>query len=268
MRHIIPLLALVFVFPFMQSGCSHTQKEPVSESQQVRPADTQAAPSPGTTGMVEFKVKGAECRVTQEVDCDADGVPDSLDKCPCTPFGVKVDEEGCPLDTDKDGVPDYLDKCPCTKEGVKVDEKGCPIDSDDDGVVDTDDQCPGTPKGAVVNAVGCWEISDTLFDLNDHKIKPEYYPVLDQVVSVLNRHPTLKIIIEGHTCSLGSTAYNQKLSQNRAEAVKKYLMMRGISESRLSAVGYGETRPRASNDTEAGRILNRRVHFVPVWPKK
>jgi OOP family OmpA-OmpF porin len=218
--------------------------------------------------VVEFKVKGAECKVTQETDCDADGVPDSMDKCPCTPFGVKVDEEGCPLDTDKDGVPDYLDKCPCTKEGVKVDKDGCPIDSDDDGVLDADDQCPGTPKGAVVNAVGCWEIGDALFDLDKDEIKAQYYPLLDQVVSVLNRHPSLRIIIEGHTCSLGSAAYNQELSQKRAEAVKRYLTMKGISESRMSAVGYGETRPKASNDTEAGRMLNRRVQFVPVWPKQ
>ncbi len=88
-------------------------------------------------------------------DDDSDGVRNSLDKCPDTPKGVKVDSNGCPIDSDGDGVPDYLDKCPGTPKGTKVDAAGCPLDSDGDGVPDTLDLCPGTPKGMAVDANGC-----------------------------------------------------------------------------------------------------------------
>ncbi|MFV2073133.1 MAG: OmpA family protein [Thermoanaerobaculales bacterium] len=88
-------------------------------------------------------------------DEDGDGVPDHLDRCPYTPQGVAVDEEGCPLDSDGDGVPDYLDKCPGTPKGIAVDARGCPVDSDGDGVPDYLDRCPETPKGAKVDAEGC-----------------------------------------------------------------------------------------------------------------
>ena len=88
-------------------------------------------------------------------DSDHDGVTDDLDKCPNTPVGVKVDQDGCPLDTDKDGVPDYLDKCPNTPAGVKVDANGCPLDTDKDGVLDYLDKCPGTPASVKVDQDGC-----------------------------------------------------------------------------------------------------------------
>ncbi|MGE5809093.1 MAG: thrombospondin type 3 repeat-containing protein, partial [Nitrospirota bacterium] len=95
----------------------------------------------------------AEVPATQ--DSDHDGVPDSLDKCPDTPKGVKVDKNGCPADSDEDGVPDYLDKCPDTPKGVAVDKDGCPLDSDGDGVPDYMDKCPDTPKGVAVDKDGC-----------------------------------------------------------------------------------------------------------------
>jgi outer membrane protein OmpA-like peptidoglycan-associated protein/outer membrane protein W len=89
------------------------------------------------------------------LDADADGVPDYLDKCPNTPTGVKVDASGCPLDADGDGIPDYLDKCSSTPAGVNVDNNGCPIDSDKDGVADYLDKCPNTPANVSVDAKGC-----------------------------------------------------------------------------------------------------------------
>ena len=88
-------------------------------------------------------------------DFDHDGVPDYRDKCSLTPEGVKVDENGCPLDSDHDGVPDYIDICPGTAAGISVDEYGCPKDADGDGVPDYLDQCPNTPKGAAVDIHGC-----------------------------------------------------------------------------------------------------------------
>ena len=104
---------------------------------------------PGTPGGI--KVDGRGC----PLDSDRDGVYDYLDACPGTPVGVKVDAKGCPLDSDKDGVYDYLDNCPGTPVGVKVDAKGCPLDSDGDGVPDYLDKCPTTPRGDKVDQDGC-----------------------------------------------------------------------------------------------------------------
>jgi hypothetical protein len=85
---------------------------------------------------------------------------------------------------------------------------------------------------------------------------------LDQVANVIKTHPDMTVTIEGHTDSVGSDARNMKLSQARAEAVRAYLVKRGIDGSRLTAVGFGETRPVADNKTKAGRAANRRVEFT------
>ncbi len=88
-------------------------------------------------------------------DSDRDGVPDSLDQCPNTPFGAEVDDKGCSIDSDGDGVPDHRDRCPNTPAGVLVDKDGCPLDSDRDGVIDPLDKCPDTPAGVPVDVDGC-----------------------------------------------------------------------------------------------------------------
>jgi len=181
-----------------------------------------------------------------------------------TPSGVKVDEWGCPLDSDGDGVPDYLDKCPGTPEGVIVDCRGCPLDSDGDGVFDSFDKCPGTPQGALVDEDGCWTIGDTLFDFDKYNIKAEYHSVLDRVVAVFEANPSLKAEIQGHTDNFGTQAYNQVLSNRRANAVVNYLVQGGVDRNRLYPVGYDFSRPRASNETAEGRALNRRVEILPV----
>ena len=198
------------------------------------------------------------------LDTDGDGVPDHLDKCPGTPKGVKVDERGCPLDTDGDGVPDYRDRCPGTPEGVAVDCYGCPLDSDGDGVLDSSDKCPGTPLGALVDKDGCWVIGDTLFDFDKYNIKPEYYGTLDQIITVFKNNPSLRAEIQGHTDNFGTQAYNQTLSHRRANAVVDYLAGGGVDKTRLYPEGYDFSRPRASNETEEGRALNRRVEIHPV----
>ncbi len=212
---------------------------------------------PGTPKGVEVDCDGCP------LDSDGDGVPDYLDECPGTPRGIAVDSRGCPLDSDGDGVPDYRDKCPGTPKGVTVDSAGCPLDSDGDGVPDYRDACPGTPRGALVDERGCWVIGDTLFDFDKYVIKPQYYPLLDQVIGVLKKNPSLKVEIEGHTDNFGSQAYNEILSHRRANAVMNYLIQGGIDKKRLSAVGYDFSRPRASNENEEGRALNRRVQFRP-----
>jgi OOP family OmpA-OmpF porin len=200
--------------------------------------------------------------VAARLDSDGDGVSDDLDQCPDTPRGVAVDTQGCPLDRDGDGVADYLDKCPDTARGAPVDAEGCPLDSDGDGVADYLDQCPETPKGATVNRVGCWALEGVvLFDFDSDDIKPEAYPLLNEVLTILKKNPQLSVEIQGHTDNVGSAEYNQTLSEERAQAVMDYLVKNGIDPQRVSSTGYGLTRPVASNDTDEGRAKNRRVEL-------
>lgn len=198
------------------------------------------------------------------MDSDGDGVPDYKDKCPGTPKGVKVDAKGCPLDSDGDGVYDYLDECPGTPRGVEVDPVGCPLDRDKDGVPDYKDECPGTSFDAKVDARGCWIIKDVLFDFDKSVIKPQAYPILEEVVAVLKRNPSVKVEIQGHTDSVGTAQYNRGLSERRANAVMKYLVKKGIASNRLTALGYGLTRPIASNLTPEGQARNRRVELTAL----
>ena len=100
------------------------------------------------------------------------------------------------------------------------------------------------------------------FDFDQAVIKPEFMPVLDVAVGILKERPDLKVVVEGHTCDLGSDAYNQKLSERRAKAVYGYLVKKGVSAASLSTVGRGETQPMADNKTQSGRELNRRVEFA------
>ena len=142
---------------------------------------------------------------------------------------------------------------------------GCP-DEDGDGVCDDKDACPGTPKGIAVDDRGCWAMSnEVLFDFDKSVIKKEFYPVLDETKKIFDDYPTMRVQIDGHTDSVGTDAYNQKLSERRANAVMKYLVTKvGIDSSRLKAVGYGETKPAYPNDTKEDRAKNRRVEFTPA----
>jgi OOP family OmpA-OmpF porin len=195
------------------------------------------------------------------LDTDRDGVLDQSDKCPDTPSGVKVDKNGCPLDSDGDGVYDYKDKCPDTPKEAKVDSDGCPLDSDGDGVYDYKDKCPDTPKGAPVNAAGCWSLRGINFDSNKADIKPQYYDFLNENVAVLQKNPTIKIKIMGHTDSIGSDEYNQALSERRAKAIEDYFISKGVDPNRIFSQGFGESKPVASNDTPEGRSKNRRIEI-------
>ncbi len=142
---------------------------------------------------------------------------------------------------------------------------GTPIstekDSDGDGVVDSLDKCPNTPKGALVNKDGCWAFSGVNFDTDSAKIKSKYAPLFTNAVKVLKLNPGLTVEIQGHTDSIGAAAYNQKLSERRAMAVKQELVNQGVDGSRLTTVGFGESKPIADNHTAEGRALNRRVVY-------
>ena len=204
-------------------------------------------------------------------DDDNDGVHNCYDKCPDTPQGVQVDENGCPIDSDKDGVADYLDKCPNTPMGVQVDDKGCPLDSDGDGINDAEDKCPNKPGPA--SNFGCPELKKEVrnlfkkamngiqFETGKDIIKKVSYPILDQIVAVMELNEEYNLTISGHTDNVGDDAMNLDLSERRAASVRKYLINKGIDEKRLTSLGFGETKPIADNKTAKGRALNRRVEF-------
>jgi outer membrane protein OmpA-like peptidoglycan-associated protein len=209
------------------------------------------------------------------MDSDGDGVYDGIDQCPSTPSEArgKTDAKGCPLDTDGDGVPDYKDNCPNTAKSCQVDAAGCPVDSDGDNVCDGVDKCPNTPLGRSVDAFGC-PISEFIpepekpvvlkgvnFEFNKSSLLDVSKTVLDQVAESLKDRPDVKVEIAGHCDSKGSDAYNLKLSDRRAAAVREYLISKGVPASQLTSRGYGESQPIASNDTDEGRAQNRRVEL-------
>ncbi len=153
---------------------------------------------------------------------------------------------------------------PVVEEEVVV-AVGCP-DEDGDGICDDQDACPGTPKGIAVDERGCWALSsEVLFAFDKSVVKPEYYSFLNDTKKIFDEYPTMRVQIDGHTDSIGTDAYNQKLSERRANAVKDYLINKvGIEASRLKSVGYGESRPAFPNDTAENRAKNRRVEFTPA----
>lgn len=201
-------------------------------------------------------------------DSDGDGVPDNRDQCPGTSVGTRVDNTGCEPDGDRDGVADSRDQCPDTVSGAEVDRRGCELDSDNDGVVNSQDRCPDTAAGAKVDAEGCEGVTETVdtielrvqFPNNSSVIDHAYDTEIRQVADFMQKYPDTRVEIAGHADSSGKAAYNKSLSQRRAEAVAARLTgPLGVDPARVSAVGYGEAEPIASNDTPAGRAQNRRV---------
>ncbi|MGI9332272.1 MAG: OmpA family protein [Gammaproteobacteria bacterium] len=208
-----------------------------------------------------------------ELDSDGDGVPDSRDKCPDTPAAAygTVDADGCPKYSDGDDVPDYLDQCPGTPAGVAVDDRGCPTDSDGDGVPDEIDRCPNTRAGSRVDDRGCPQVGETFaivtnvnFEFDSAVLRADARPKIDDVISGLRASPSVNVAVVGHTDAVGSAAYNQSLSEQRAASVRTYMISNGIDASRLRARGEGESRPMVSNNTAAGRAVNRRVEFEVI----
>ncbi|MDB5278524.1 MAG: OmpA/MotB domain protein [Ferruginibacter sp.] len=201
-------------------------------------------------------------------DTDKDGVADIDDHCPDTKAGYKVDAAGCPMDNDKDGIVNEDDRCPDAAGPASL--KGCP-DTDGDGVADIDDRCPAI-KGTIANK-GCPEMtveevkkiteiaSKIFFENNSDKLKVASLVQLDELTTLLKKYENANLSIGGYTDSKGTDAYNLTLSQKRTESVKKYLISKGITDSRLSATGYGETLPIADNKTALGRAKNRRVEL-------
>jgi len=206
-------------------------------------------------------------------DTDGDGVLDFLDAC--VTVSGPAENNGCPWpDTDADGLLDKDDECPTLAGPIK--NKGCPyIDTDNDGVLDKDDDCPSTP-GPVTNK-GCPEISkeveeilkmafDNLeFETGKDIIKEASLPSLTELAEVLVKKPEWRLQISGHTDNVGDDQKNMILSKKRAEAVKNFMVSKGIAADRLFPLYFGETMPVAPNDTPEGRQKNRRVEMKIIF---
>jgi outer membrane protein OmpA-like peptidoglycan-associated protein len=231
-----------------------------------------------------------------DLDNDRDGIPDKIDKCPNKPEDIDgfQDKDGCPdPDNDGDGILDKMDKCPGTDETVKSgkntkedmdgwkDDDGCPDpDNDGDGIPDEKDKCPD--KAETMNG---WEDKDgcpdvvpqvrleiekpivlkgVYFLIGSSKLDPNSEDILDGVVKTLKDNPHIEIEIRGHTDNTGGADRNRKLSLERAESVKSYLVSNGVALKRIITKGYGPDKPIATNNTNEGRARNRRIEFFRI----
>jgi len=150
---------------------------------------------------------------------------------------------GKTLDSDSDGVPDALDRCPTSARGTVVDSNGCPRDV-----------APGAAGGER-------QFNDVLFDFDRSDLTPAGVTILDNAAEVVNSgaYKSLRVNIAGHTDFIGSEGYNQALSERRANIVRSYLVKKGVDASRIHTFAYGETTPKADNQSAEGRALNRRA---------
>jgi outer membrane protein OmpA-like peptidoglycan-associated protein len=189
-------------------------------------------------------------------DQDKDGIFDNFDRCPLLPEDKDgfEDSDGCPdTDNDHDGIVDALDQCMMQPETINqhLDEDGCP------------DERPAPPADEHAEEGQLLEINERVFfKHNESELLSKSFPVLQKVASLLKRYPQIEELrVEGHTDDTGGKAFNQQLSQARAESVRAYMISLGVQPQRLVAKGFGDERPVASNDTSTGRALNRRVNF-------
>jgi OmpA-OmpF porin, OOP family len=224
------------------------------------------------------------CPEADEFDRDGDGIKDAEDACPDDPedFDQFEDKDGCPEpDNDKDGILDTEDVCPNDPEDMDKweDEDGCPDpDNDKDRILDKDDQCPNEPETyngkddedgcpdrglAVRTDTGIMILDKIYFETNKAIIKPVSFPILDAVAATMNGNPDILLLeVQGHTDERNTNEYNLKLSQDRANAVKQYLVDKGVDAKRLTPRGYGEEKPIDKGHNEAAWSKNRRVEFI------
>lgn len=204
-------------------------------------------------------------------DGDADLIPDKDDRCP-TAAGT-AEFGGCP-DTDADGLADPDEECP--NEAGPASSFGCP-DDDADRVPNYRDDCPtkpvpanvdpmrsnGCPAKVYVTADAIQIVDKVFFDTGKATIQKKSFPLLDEIAGTLTKYAEIKKVqVEGHTDDVGNDQTNLQLSQARAESVVAYLVGRGVAAERLTAKGFGETKPIADNKTSAGKAENRRVAFT------
>lgn len=216
----------------------------------------------------------------EDQDSDGDGITDGSDMCVLEPEDQDgyLDADGCPEpDNDLDGIADAIDRCANEPEDIDGfnDTDGCPdMDNDSDSIADAVDRCPNEPGPAEED--GCPRVYENVevtsthiritqkvhFEFNRAVIQEISFGLLNTVAQVMRDFPDIRIEVQGHTDSRGGDDYNQRLSQERADAVMQYLTQQGIDASRMTARGYGEAQPIESNRTREGRAANRRVEFV------
>jgi OOP family OmpA-OmpF porin len=220
-----------------------------------------ASNSGKTTGFELYKTIGCPGRGLLDPPCPGDVAAAPVARPAPAPVPAAK-----PADSDGDGVTDDKDRCPNTPKGAKVNADGCELDGDGDGVVDVLDQCPGTPAGDKVDAKGCSlpkviVLHGVNFDNDMSNLRPDAIAILDQAVATLKANPSVTVEIGGHTDSRNSDWYNLGLGERCAKAVMQYLISQGVEAGRLSVRSYGESAPIADNETEEGRMKNRRVEL-------
>lgn len=231
----------------------------------IRDRDADGFPDPSDECPLEAGIAPTGCPIR---DADQDGVLDASDECRDVPG---VAPTGCP-DKDQDGVLDRDDQC---LDVPGVAPHGCPADPDGDGLVEPQDKCPNEPetKNGFEDGDGCPDqIPDAVkkftgvirgieFETGKSEIRGISAPVLESAAALLVQHPTLRVRVVGHTDNVGTRETNLELSKRRAEAVKAYLMKRGVEADRIETLGEGPDSPMTSNSTRQGRQQNRRIEF-------
>jgi OOP family OmpA-OmpF porin len=171
-------------------------------------------------------------------------------------------------DGDGDGIPDLADRCPNTPNGVTVDPDGCLKKTTIAKVVNKADRGSAVNNHHSMKKHLAGNFESILFDFNRFELKPQYYAVLNEIALMLSQNPNTIVEIKGHADNVGTAEYNQILSEKRAETVKNYFVQKGVEENRLFPVGFGYTINQASNETETGRTLNRRVEMSIISDQK
>ncbi len=220
--------------------------------------EIQAGPAIGLVagyGVPTFRVFAGVRYHPKTTDSDNDGIPNARDACPSVPEDLdgQEDHDGCPEedpDTDQDGVPDWQDDCPEHKETING--------------IDDDDGCPDTGDPRVIFEESQFKVLDTVeFEHGSAELKPESHSLLDQVALMIKANPQVKHVrVEGHTDDTGPREVNMRLSRQRAESVRRYLIHKGVGPNRLRAEGYGPDRPLVDDTSPEARQKNRRVEFV------
>jgi outer membrane protein OmpA-like peptidoglycan-associated protein/opacity protein-like surface antigen len=213
-------------------------------------------------------------------DSDGDSIADGLDRCSDTPKGATVDALGCPGDEDSDGVLDGLDRCPRSPPGATVNAAGCqagqqgrqtPAPAPTPRV---DSAAPPPPQPRAQNQPNAPDVTTgqpmvlegVTFGARSARLQATAYVELDSIAKVLTANPNLRVEVGGHTDEAGTPADNMHLSTLRAEAVRNYLVAKGVPFQQVVARGYGASMPRTPDTTPRGRAANRRVEIRPVPP--
>ena len=210
------------------------------------------------------------------IDSDGDGAFDGLDRCPDTPKGATVDALGCPTDTDNDGVLDGLDRCPTTAPRTPVDATGCPV-----GPAAQPRRAapppqkpapqPGAPPPAAAQPGAAAPAKPNVFVLRDNAFAPgsarlrrAASATLDSVAAVLTADSALRVEIGAHTARSRGESDSRRFASLRVEAVRAYLIGKGIPPQRLVPKTYGASQPLTADTSATGRAINRRIEISPL----